>query len=233
MPAHRSADEGEIREAVVARLREQRPTARIIHEVNVSSFGPNRIEVLAIDTAEIIAVEIKSKRDKLDRLAAQILAMRGVAHHVVAAIHEKFLVETTTHEKAQHYQRDGVFYLRTWPDGWSHSVEGWVFPERHRCIYPEWRPNDSMARWRMRPQRLDAPLPAAALDLLWRDELAWLCGSLRVAVGRRATMPDMVDALRWHCTGKELTRGICAALRTRICVEADEPIPTSIKDRAA
>lgn len=231
MPAYRSADEGEIRTAVVERLRLHRPSARIIHEVNVSSFGPNRIDVLAVDTAEIIAVEIKSKRDKLDRLPAQVEAMKGVAHHVIAAIHEKFLVEVATHEKAQHYQRDGVFYMRTLPEGWKWSVEGWVFPERRRCINPDW-PHDSLERWHLPAQRLDAPLPAGALDLLWRDELFWLCGTLRVSAGRRATMSDMVEALRWHCTGKELTRGICAALRQRVCVEADAPIPTSIKDAA-
>ncbi len=107
MPAYRSSAEAEIRDAVVARIRKQRPGARIIHEINVSTYGPNRIDVLAVDRAEIIAVEIKSAKDKLDRLPAQIAAMRGAAHRVVAAIHEKFLVEQVTNEFAAHEERDG------------------------------------------------------------------------------------------------------------------------------
>jgi hypothetical protein len=31
----------------------------------------------------------------------------------------------------------------------------------------------------------------------------------------------MTNALRWHCNGRELTRGICEALRLRQCIEAD------------
>jgi hypothetical protein len=74
MPAYRSSDEGEIREAVVAHLLTLRPSARIIHELNCSTYGPNRIDVRAVTPAEILAVEINSQKDKLDRLPAQIAA---------------------------------------------------------------------------------------------------------------------------------------------------------------
>jgi hypothetical protein len=89
MPAYRSDAEREIRDAVVSRLRQIRPSARIMHEVNASGFG-NRIDVLAVDHSEIIAVEIKSAKDKLDRLANQAAAMKRCAHHRIAAVHEKF-----------------------------------------------------------------------------------------------------------------------------------------------
>lgn len=227
MPAYRSPAEAEIRDEAVARLRECRPNARIIHEVNVSTYGPNRIDVLAVDRAEIIACEIKSAKDKLDRLPAQIAAMQGVAHHVVAAIHEKFLVEKTTHEKARHYERDGQFFLRALPDGWQYRVNAWVYPKLRRAVDPDWQ-HDELDKWTMWPSRLDVPLPSGALDMLWRDELFWLCGALRVSASKRTTMPEMVDALRWFCTGKELTRGICSALRSRRCVEADPEIVEGI-----
>ena len=223
MPAYRSSDEAEIRDAVVARLRERRPNARIIHEINVSTFGPNRIDLIAVDVAEIIAVEIKSKKDKLDRLPAQIEAMKGVAHHVIVGLHEKFLVEKSTHIKAHHYERDGQYFMRHLPDDWKYDVSAWVYPEVRRCVDPEWQ-HDTLEKWYIPAPRLDIPLPEPALDLLWRAELYELCGHLRVAVGRRANMSEMVTSLRWQCAGKELTRGICTMLRMRRCVEADPEI---------
>lgn len=227
MPAYRSSAEAEIRDAVVARIRECRPNARIIHEINVSTYGPNRIDLIAVERSEIIACEIKSAKDKLDRLDAQVSAMKGVAHYVVAAIHEKFLKESKTHEQAAHYQRDGEFYLKTYPDNWHHGIETWVFPKVRRCLDESWN-YDRLDKWDLKPYRPDAPLPAAAIDMLWRDELYELCGILRVPAARKSTMPEMVSALRWHCNGKELTRGVCGMLRARRCVEADPEIVEKI-----
>jgi len=221
MPAYRSPAEAEIRDAVVARIRERRPNARIIHEINVSTYGPNRIDVLAVDRAEIIAVEIKSAKDKLDRLPAQVEAMRGVAHHTVAALHEKFLIEQEPNQWAAHYERDGKLYLRRVPDG-INDAEVWVYPEVRRAMSSA--DHDGMARWRFPDQRVETSLPSAALDMLWRDELFGLCGALRVSATRRSDMGSMKAALRWHCNGKELTRGVCAMLRARQCVEADPEI---------
>lgn len=220
MPAYRSSAEAELRDAVVTRLRECRPSARIMHEINASYYG-NRIDVLAVDRAEIIAVEIKSAKDKLDRLADQIKAMRGVAHHTIAAIHEKFLVEQTTNQWAAHYERDGKFYLRAEPPGIL-ADETWVFPEKRRALPTAHL--DSIARWRFPSLKLECPLPGAAIDMLWRDELYSLCSALRVSAGPRTKMAEMAASLRWRCTGAELTRGICAALRARRCVEADPEI---------
>ncbi len=225
MPAYRSSAEAEIRDAVVARIRKQRPGARIIHEINVSTYGPNRIDVLAVDRAEIIAVEIKSAKDKLDRLPAQIAAMRGAAHRVVAAIHEKFLVEQVTNEFAAHEERDGQFFLKAIPHGINRHAEVWVYPEKRRAMRSAVEGgHDSIASWRFPPETLEQMLPENALDLLWREELYELCGAFRVSASRRTNMTEMAAALRWRCTGKELTRGICAMLRARRCVEADPEI---------
>jgi hypothetical protein len=191
MPAYRSDAEGEIRAAVVAQLRKIRPGARIMHEVNASSFG-NRIDVLAVDRAEIIAVEIKSAKDKLDRLKDQAAAMKGCAHHVVAAVHEKF---------AQRDVRDAI--------GWGAVT--WFYPaDTDYWTDPRHVPT--------------APLPATAIDMLWRDELLTMCGKFGVCVPKRPTMGQMIPALRWGLTGRDLTLGICAALRARNCIEADAPV---------
>lgn len=221
MPAYRSPAEAEIRDAVVARIRKHRPDARIIHEINVSTYGPNRLDLIAVDREEIIAVEIKSAKDKLDRLPAQVEAMRWSAHHTIVALHEKFLVEQSTNQWAAHYERDGVYFLKKLPDG-LRRVHAWVYPEIRRN--PKANGWDHLARWRFPDRHAESTLPHGALSFLWRDELYELCGAFRIPVGKKATMGPMARALRWHCTGKELTRGICAMLRARRCVEADPEI---------
>ena len=219
MPAYRSEAEAEVRTAVVDRLRKLRPDARIMHEVNASSYG-NRIDVLAVCPAEIIAVEIKSAKDKLDRLPDQLEAMRGCAHAAIAALHEKFLVETKTNKFAGTIERDGAFFYMARPDvaPWGGT---WIFPERRRA--PEkW--HDELFPWTEPDPAVQQPLPARAIDMLWRDELLTMCGRFGVSVPRRAGMLVMVNALRWQLSGRDLTRGICAALRERACIEADPPI---------
>ena len=213
MPAFRSADEAAIREAAIARLRMLRPGARIIHEINVCGTGSNRIDVLAVDRAEIIAIEIKSKRDKIDRLKDQLTAMRGCAHHAIAVLHEKFLIEQETNKWRAEYQRDGVNYLRALPDvaTWDST---WVYPEG---------PN-FYDRWREPKLTVQQPLPSGALDMLWRDELLEMCGRYSVSSGKRPTMAMMKAALRWQLSGRDLVYGICAALRARPCIEADPAI---------
>lgn len=226
MPAYRSTAEAEVRDAVVARLRHIRPDARIIHEINVSTYGPTRLDLIAVGADEIIAVEVKSAKDKLDRLPRQIESMKGCAHHVIAALHEKFLVEQETNQWSAHSERDGVFYIKTLPAGIrDHGVDFWIYPEVRRAMMSEAdRGHDHMATWTGPQRRFEAPLPSGALDMLWRDELAWLCGSVGIATNRRSNMSEMVASLRWHCNGREITRGICAALRRRQCVEADPSI---------
>lgn len=215
MPAYRSAAEAEVRGAVVERLRKIRPTARIIHEINVSGFG-NRIDVLAVDRAEIIAVEVKSAKDKLDRLKDQIAAMEGCSHHAIAVLHEKFLVETETNASAAEYERDGQFFYGKHPD---HAPFGrtWIYPERSRGCYNE-------GAWRHPETAIQKPLPAGAINMLWREELHEMCGKFGVSAGKRPVMETMINALRWQLSGRDITLGICAALRARTCIEADPPI---------
>lgn len=186
-----------------------------MHEINVSSYG-NRIDVLAVDRAEIIAVEIKSERDKLDRLAAQLEGMRRVAHHSIAALHEKFLTEKATNSWAAEYKRGDTHFVREMPDVVPWGC-GWIFPEVNRAGL-------SPGLWKEPEVTLCKPLPSGALGMLWRAELREMCARFSVMVPSRATMDFMIDALRWSLSGRDLTLGVCAALRARDCVEADAPI---------
>jgi len=218
MPAYRSSAEAEIRDPVVDRLRKMRPNARIIHEI-CASHGGCRMDVIAVDRAEIIAVEIKSKKDKLARLPDQITAMRGAAHHVIAALHEKFLPEQKTSEFAMEYERDGEFYRLREPQEARHA-QLWRFPEPEK-VGQRFSP---CGMWKEPSLTIQVPLPPRAIDILWRDELYELCGELSVPVPKRATMKQMLTALRWSASGRDLTLGICRSLRRRKCVEADPPI---------
>lgn len=209
MPAYRSPAEAEIRDAVVARIRQLRPGARIIHEINCGGQGTNRIDLIAVDPAEIIAVEIKSAKDKINRLPAQVKAMRGVSHHVIAALHEKFLVPSK-------WGREGS--VEAPPEAKGATV--WAYPEAGSDAGRTY----GCAAWEHPTPAIQSVLPSDAIWMLWRDELYELCGLLQVPVPRRATMTTMAKQLRWLCTGRDLTRGICAMLRARRCIEADPEI---------
>lgn len=224
MPAYRSPAEADIRDAVVARLRALRPEARIIHEIQCAVYGPNRIDLIAVSKAEIIAVEVKSAKDKLDRLSAQIASMRLMAHHVIAAIHEKFLVEQSTNEWAAHYVTDGKFFKRAVPADADGAV-AWVFPERPRLISQDNAYGyDNIAKWESPSPTLCRAVPTGALDMLWAEELRHVCNRLSISIGKRATRDECLTAVRWYAKGSEITKEVCRTLRQRRCTEADEPI---------
>lgn len=205
MPAYRSEAETEIREPVVARLREMIPGCRIIHEINAETFG-NRIDVLAIGEDRIAAAEIKSAKDKLDRLPDQINAMRRVTNDVFAALHEKFLSDLR-----------GL----AMPPKEARGAVTWIYPRATRKGHVEcsdtWHERD---RWR----KVMRCLPASAINILWREELHAVCGSLGVRGISRLNMDQAADEIRWHMSGEQVTKMICRVLRERICVEADDPI---------
>lgn len=217
MPSYRSAAEAEVRDAVVARLRQLRPDARIMHEINACSFG-NRIDVLAVSQAEIIAVEVKSERDKLDRLSDQIEAMSGCAHHVIAALHDKFWIGAD--KIPERSLRADWRHLPTEADrAVSRSgVTVWRYPEVGGGDYGPFH-----SRWVEPRLTITTALPPDAIHMLWANELREMCADLGIAVPRKAVMPMCINALNWSATGAQITRGICAALRRRASVEADPP----------
>jgi hypothetical protein len=212
VPAYRSEAETEIRTAVVEELRRVMPCARIIHEVNAFSFG-NRIDVLAVATDRIVAVEIKSERDKLDRLERQIEAMRGVAHVTIAALHQRFL-------------RRSHLDALTVPDEARGAVV-WVYPKAPRQGHPEVGRRWLLpGQWGGAATHRDMRLRdgSKAVTMLWRAELLAICGRAGIAGVSGHTMEQLIDAIRWRLTGAEMTREVCRELRRRRCAEADPPI---------
>lgn len=212
MPAYRSSAEAEIREPVVARLRVLMPGARIIHEIQSACQGPNRIDVLAVTPNRIAAVEIKSSRDKLDRLPAQIKAMQGCAHHVIAALHAKFLTVS------QHGGRSWA--APDWGATVGAKVWGFGLPDDVSLDSPVMQ-HDLSERW---DTHMRCP-PVGAINMLWREELREIvCRHRLHGATSKLTMPELIDVIRWAMTGAEITSEVCASLRSRRCSEADPEI---------
>ncbi len=71
-----------LRGLAVDRLRIELPSARIIHELNVEQ-GFCRVDLAAVTEDRIVFAEIKSRKDKLDRLRQQVRIFRPCCHEMV------------------------------------------------------------------------------------------------------------------------------------------------------
>lgn len=233
-----SQAERDIRDAVVARLRLLRPSARIIHELNVSGSGSNRIDVAAVTPIAIFGVEIKSERDTLDRLTEQWPAFTACCHVAIVAAHERHFREY----RHEHLRDDlpGELYL-------DHPLFFKIGRERDRV----WRyPEPELDRWNRGPWHipirddLDARQPGAwsLLSMLWADELREECARHGLPAGRRVAMPKLITSMVWHMTGREIAEAVCRRLRSREFAAADPPMtdmracasapPESVTERA-
>lgn len=71
MSIPRGSAEQEIRIAAAELAQQYWPSARIVHELNVET-GSSRADMAVIGSEELILIELKSERDKLERLDAQL-----------------------------------------------------------------------------------------------------------------------------------------------------------------
>ncbi|MBS0258361.1 MAG: hypothetical protein JSR13_11685 [Proteobacteria bacterium] len=220
----RSFDEQEIRNAVVIRLRELMPGARIVHELNVAGQGTNRIDVAAIGTEHIVAVEIKSRKDVLKRLDEQWKAFNEVAHFVIVAAHEKHFADYR-----EAYWRDEVPSERhlnhpLFFGKWLSAFRVWPYP----MPAPDGKGRIRLdgSHWFFdRYKHLERiPRATAMLNMLWATELQAECRRHSVSCSSRSTRPEMIRTLAWNLTGKEITHAVCRQLRQRAFAEADAPI---------
>jgi hypothetical protein len=71
-----------LRGMAVDRLRALMPEARIVHELNVE-VGTCRVDLAAVAPDRLVFVEVKSRKDKLDRLAKQAAIFAPACHRLV------------------------------------------------------------------------------------------------------------------------------------------------------
>lgn len=216
----RSSSEQEIREAVVGRLRELMPDARIVHELNVAGQGSNRIDVAAVTRQSIVGIEIKSEKDTLKRLADQWSAFSDCCHYVAIAAHEKHFCDWRDPRWREDVPAERRLNHPEFVDNWSRRSRIWRYPR------PEREQHGWAQPWVFCPVRdcRRQPKASAMLEMLWAEELRAECIRHGIAASSRATRPYMITEMVWNMTGREVCEAVCRQLRSRSFAEADEPM---------
>ncbi|PWJ81541.1 hypothetical protein C7441_11073 [Pseudaminobacter salicylatoxidans] len=219
----RSSAEVEIRDAVVKRFRELWPDARIIHEMNVE-HGSSRADVVAVQPDRLWICEIKSKKDKLDRLSGQIADFGPCCHGMIVAAHEKWTkspgMETMKHGIIRQIQSPLSLALA----GTRRCYDIWEYPEPNR-----------ESRWRnwSEPYRAEVPWYHRMLMLLWADEIRSVASEHRVSCDRRTPAYKLAPEISRLLSGKEIETAVCKMLRAREFAEADPPMADEDSSAAA
>jgi hypothetical protein len=215
---NRSSEELDMRAVVVPALRKRWPGARIIHELPMR-YSTNRIDLAAVTETEIISVEIKSSRDVMDRLEAQLRAFKPISARTIVALAPKWNEQLPMLEaKFKH----GTSFTPQYTETQQlirkvGGIEVWTV--------------DAIAGnvdvTENGPYRSNKPWLAQMLDMLHVSELVGIAGRHQIAVAKRPThltlVTDLVDLLQ----GREVVRAVCAALRARDAFDkmSDPPIP--------
>ncbi|KZK83007.1 hypothetical protein PsAD13_03209 [Pseudovibrio sp. Ad13] len=221
MTLPKSDAEKEIREATVLRLRELRPQGRIIHEMNIMG-GQHRIDLACVSPDEIIFAELKSQRDKIDRLNDQAHASRLCAHHSIAVLHEKFFERR--HSAPTDWSKSYVYI------GHKHEKQTWLhFKWAEFWPYPALPAGHDLHhrsdKWNLdKASRWDMPPAENLMDLLWTEEQKRLAQALGVSLKGCTQKAQRARRVAFHATGEQITREVCRQLRAREFAHADAPI---------
>jgi hypothetical protein len=219
--SNRSDEEIVMREIVAAKLRAFWPEARIIHELPLR-YSERRIDMAAVTPDEIVSVEIKSSRDVVDRLEAQLRGFAPISTALICALAPKWnealpmirvaskKAGVTAFREPRTEAREIISRIdariETWTvDAAAGSVEGATY----------------------RPFRVATPWPARMLGILHVVELVEIAGRHGVWSGRKAIPHhDIVTRCAELMTGREVTRAVCRALRRRDAFDkaSDAPV---------
>lgn len=183
MTTNRSSEELEMRRAVEAWGRERWPSARVVHELVV---GVRRIDMAFIGPSHLAGVEIKSGRDRLDRLDPQLEAFRSALPEVWVFAAERW---------NDHSLPYGIGRL------WI-GANGAVSSRHPTHGFPQ-------------VADADRSVTVAMLGLLWQSELFSLAVRSGLPVTRRTPIKPLIDIIARALTGDEIVAGVCAQLRAR------------------
>jgi hypothetical protein len=201
MPRQASAEEEALRVAVESWMRQRWPAARIVHELNLAA-GAQRIDLVSVGDEELRMVEIKSAKDVLTRLVAQVKCARDCAQEVWVAIDAKHLAKLEALEQSIPHGAPG--WINWWPIGLLVFRDGEIHERRQ-------------AQNRQ-------PDPREVVQLLWSDEMRThlISGNNQATMIRRA-----VDEYGL----RHIMRGVCKALKARPFPRADAPVGEPPKTR--
>lgn len=216
-----SEAEERIRAKLVAYMRHRWPSGRIVHELTLEQMGI-RLDVACVTEACLVIGEVKSERDTLTRLVAQMQKAAEVGCHVLLAVASK--------------HADKIEAMRL-----GRSVPGEAVEQRaarweasaalYRAqLLVEQGPVGELVETGGRTKRHDAPRdPRQVFDLMWADEM-------HVALRRHWGVSSMKEMTRArmkaeaveHMSGRDIRLAVCAALRNRRFARADPPVSEQV-----
>jgi len=214
---NRSSEEMDMRAIVVPELRKRWPGARIIHELPLR-YSTNRIDLAAVTETEIISVEIKSSRDVMDRLEAQLRAFHPISARIIAALAPRWneqlpMIESKiklgTCFRPQYTETQEIIRKVGGVEVWTVDAATGGFNVTNGG-----------------PYRSNKPWLAQMLDMLHVSELVEIANRHQISVAKRPThltlVTDLVDLMQ----GREVVRAACAALRSRNAFDkmSDAPV---------
>ena len=214
-----SEAEERIRAKLVAYMRDRWPTGRIVHELVLEQMGI-RLDVASVTEACLIIAEVKSEKDTLKRLVAQLTKAREVGCHVILAVAAKHgpAVEAMRMGRTVAGETEAQREARYAASRSLHRVEVLVEQGPLGALVPDgWGKSRSS----------DTPPrdPRQVFDLMWADEM-------HVAMRRHWGVPTMKEMTRArmtaeaveHMSGRDIRLAVCAALRNRRFARADAPV---------
>lgn len=220
-----SEAEERIRTKVEAELRRLYPTARIIHEL-VLSTGVSRLDLAAVTPDALIVAEIKSERDSLSRLPAQIAMAHEIADVtwvVVAEKHRDALAHHATYYSVGPERPRKPPLTGMWRETWQNPD---YLPGLDRCVRLV-ETGDGFDKTQPGPWHQRVTDPRAVFDVLWAQER-------RDAIARHGAPASKSDTCAkthaWaveNMTGAQIRREVCRALRLRSFARADPPMETA------
>lgn len=214
---NRSSEELDMRAVVVPELRKRWPGARIIHELPLR-YSTNRIDLAAVTETEIISVEIKSSRDVMDRLEAQLRAFKPISARIIAALAPRWNEQLPMLEAKTQY---GSSFTPQYTETQDiirkvHGIEVWTVDAAA----------GSLTVTDGGPYRSNKPWLAQMLDMLHVAELVEIARFHQISVAKRPVhftlVTDLVDLMQ----GREVVKAACAALRSRNAFDkmSDAPV---------
>lgn len=183
---NRSAEEYQMRDALIPWGRARWPGARMLEELQV---GGCRVDLAFVQSGHIAAIEIKSSADTLDRLDRQI-------EHFTAAIPEVWVAVAPKWSS----------HLSDLPWRLGHLiVENGIVSEKIKHPRCELR----------HPAHIDRTMTVPMLHLCHRAELVNIARANSVSHTARARIRDLIELLARKLTGDQIISGCCEQLRAR------------------
>lgn len=168
-----------LRGMAVDRLRLLMPGARIVHELNVE-VGTCRVDLAAVAPDQLVFVEIKSRKDKLDRLAKQAAIFAPACHRLVVCYASERWDVSTIYNASD-------YLAEVWPQDrpeWWSLRDTFKPPNTSAMLNLLWREElyDEAVRANLQPTKRVSRQPLMAMlwqHLTGRQVVAAVCRQLR------------------------------------------------------